>query len=116
MMLNAINVPRFRLTHNGYVQGEDVVIAIVVTLFLLTGLVGVITFTVHQIKWDHVPPPKVITKVIKENGLTTAQNTYIKQCETNHIVPDNSSFDSYAVPNVEVTPWTCTFATEGGQG
>lgn len=55
-------------------------------------------------------PPKVITKIVRQDTYTAAQKEFIKQCETNHRVPQNSTFDDYAIPNIEVTPWTCSFA------
>lgn len=51
------------------------------------------------------PPPKVVTKIIKQNALSAEQDKYIADCERN----TNQSGDHYyqAVPDIHTSTWTC---------
>lgn len=51
------------------------------------------------------PPPKVITKIVKQSPFSAAQAAYIKQCERN----TSNDGDTYkqGVPDVHTSDWTC---------
>lgn len=75
----------------------------------------VIFWVIHQNHWVHTQPVKTVTvtktQVIHDDGLTSAQNAFIKQCEKADYDPDSSDQSVhlvYGVPNVEVQPWTCS--------
>jgi hypothetical protein len=54
------------------------------------------------------PPPKVIYKTIHVSAMTGAQQAYISQCEQNTTPSDK--YVNQGIPNVSITPWTCTYA------
>jgi hypothetical protein len=85
---------------------------IFLTLLLALFATFVVTYAIHRAKWAHTPPPKVITKVIHEDGLSYAQNQFIQQCEHDKkdINPSDGSQPLVeGVPNVTSNPWTCAY-------
>lgn len=104
-------LPRIRFG-NKRLDGFEVMGVIFLTLLLALFATFVITYGIHRAKWAHTPPPKVITKVIHENGLTYAQNQFIQQCESSKkdINPNDENQPLiHGIPNVTVNPWTCTY-------
>lgn len=107
-----INIPRVNVTRNGRVDPLEVAGNIFLVILFVILSTAVITYIIHQVKWDGTPPPKTITKVVHEDGLTYAQNQYMDQCEKDKkdINPDDSDQPLVeGVPNVVVNPWTCIF-------
>ena len=111
-MLTTITVPKI-VVRTSHLDGEDIFFSF---LFIF---LPVLYLVIASILWmfstfDHsIHTVKTVTKVkvVHDSGLTSAQDIFIKQCKTNHIVPTNSQIDSWAIPNVTVTPWSCTYAT-----
>jgi hypothetical protein len=101
-----VNIPRVVVSRDGTVGGDDIAVGILILAVLLTLLT--VTVVAVLMGFDHhIHPVKTVTqtKVVRENGLTSAQNEFIKECEKNTDDDNNPG-----IPNVIANPWSCTYA------
>lgn len=91
-------------THKEYVDMRYVPAALGYIISVLFAAFIVLCFTVpfarHMLRKPGAPP-KVITKVIHDSSLSSAQKEYIKQCE------DVGAYHAHGIPDVHTNSWTC---------
>jgi hypothetical protein len=79
---------------------------LIIFMFVILGLCCV-PLASHMLRKPG-PPPTVVTKIVKEDGLSEAQHAYISNCQSD--TESGSGGSNPGIPDVHTEKWSCSYA------